>query len=400
MQLTTIWRFIVLLCLAVLGIGPWFLLDEVWASVLASLLAAISASGSFIGPSKQKDIANHNGLGERSHEIRDEISRHDAALKNELSQLQNEAGQTRGLQEDAIHKLTSSFSTMDKDIKELMKLVYDLFALLKQQFESSDGHGSYHDEASRLVKMFVENIEAAGEGSNELVATMNDMNDRITAVEALLSEVESISSQTNLLALNAAIEAARAGESGRGFAVVADEVRNLSQRSNSFSQEIRDRFKETKDIMEKAGKIVGVMASRDISLSLNSKNRISEMLTEVEKMNGQMQEKLAVVDKVSGSISKNINLAIQALQFEDMSRQVLELMHKRVTQVGIASEHLHTLQYMMGMLESSDPAKSIDLLESEVESARRELDEIFSQTSHRAVKQLSMDAVRTDSDLF
>jgi methyl-accepting chemotaxis protein len=68
---------------------------------------------------------------------------------------------------------------------------------------------------------------------------MNDINDKVQAINEAITIIDQIAFQTNILSLNAAVEAATAGEAGKGFAVVAQEVRNLASRSAEAASEIK-----------------------------------------------------------------------------------------------------------------------------------------------------------------
>lgn len=81
----------------------------------------------------------------------------------------------------------------------------------------------------------IEQIRAALDEAESLVA---DLNDKSQEINEITSSITQIAEQTNLLSLNAAIEAARAGEQGKGFAVVAGEVRRLAHDASQAATKI------------------------------------------------------------------------------------------------------------------------------------------------------------------
>jgi len=83
-----------------------------------------------------------------------------------------------------------------------------------------------------------------------------------------------------------------------------DEVRALSLRSNEFSSQIRAEYAKTRDSMDQASVIVARMASRDMEMTLNSKDRVAELMQEVT--------------------GQNVAIAVRSLQFEDMTRQLVD----------------------------------------------------------------------------
>ncbi|MEA3315760.1 MAG: methyl-accepting chemotaxis protein [Campylobacterota bacterium] len=131
---------------------------------------------------------------------------------NKLQKSSNEQAQT-------LYKSSESINSIMADLEHTTKNSQDMLAIAKELTSSS----------------------VSGEKLAEQTTTaMENINDKVMAINEAVSIIDQISFQTNILSLNAAVEAATAGEAGKGFAVVAQEVRNLASRSADAANEIKD----------------------------------------------------------------------------------------------------------------------------------------------------------------
>ena len=140
---------------------------------------------------------------------------------------------------------------------------------------------SHTTDSAREADALAQNASAvvvrAGDMVQEMVHTMQGINQSSRRIGDIISVIDGIAFQTNILALNAAVEAARAGEQGRGFAVVASEVRSLAQRSAEAAREIK-------------------------TLITDSVKRVEAGAEQVDQVGATMREVVESIQRVAGLI--------------------------------------------------------------------------------------------------
>lgn len=381
--------------LSVGGLGLVWLFPAPWA--LSGFVVAMSLlwwwqgqQSTSAGPHADSDSPGRDAAGREISAILGEVQ---GSLHEQFERTTEELGQVRGLQANAIEGLVESFTGLERQSQEQLDMVVDLMQRVSGQFSEDSGQHRMAQEAADIVAVFVDNIQAMGKGSMDLVNALNQISAQLAEADQLLSEIDGISGQTNLLALNAAIEAARAGEAGRGFAVVADEVRNLSQRSSQFSEQIRANYDITRQTMQQAGEIVGEMASRDINMALTSQNRIAEMMDEVAATNTHVSQELHDVSGLAERISDNVAVAVRSLQFEDMTRQLIERLESRCQALQLLTDKLID---MNGTRVDMDGQH--DALLRNIQALKADIDRELEQLAHRSIRQQGMDS--GEAELF
>lgn len=253
-------------------------------------------------------------------------------VSNQLTLANTELGNTQAILTDAIAKLVTNFTAMAAEVQsqQMMSL-----------FISGEDSGSGGDSSKLKFEQFVRDTEQAMnefvdstiQGSRhamELVEKMDTMSAQVGSILEVLNEVESIAKQTNLLALNAAIEAARAGESGRGFAVVADEVRNLSEKTNTFSSQIRSLVGNMNDSLLAAEDSINKVAAKDMTFVMTSKRHVESMMVDLSELNASIAKNGIELAASSARVEQNVTVAVSTLQFQDMSSQLIAHAQMRI----------------------------------------------------------------------
>ncbi len=258
---------------------------------------------------------------------------------------------------DAVATMSNSFNTLHRLTSGQSQIVHALLKDLEGGNSESDATMTFQqftEETDLVLGYFIEHILQISKQSMEMVGVINDVGSHMSLIEKLLGDVQKIADQTNLLALNAAIEAARAGEAGRGFAVVADEVRTLSKHSDKFSEEIRTVVVSSKHNIHLAQSMIEVMASKDMNLAISSKAKIGKMMADIAVINDKVSRSVAEVSEITEKVESSVNDAVRSLQFEDMSRQLIECLQQNLQHLRALSDEI---EIGISVFKTSDPAE-------------------------------------------
>lgn len=229
-------------------------------------------------------------------------------------------------------KVDSLAEVMAGDVSQLAG------TLTRAERELSEVSSSNDQLVGRLISYFLYRDHQI----RALVDQMRELNEHV-------NQIEQVSRATNILALNAMIEAVRAGDAGEGFSVVADEVRKLARRSSEAAQGIGS------SIADLTAKLDGVLSddtqfdrsqefpvgdedtamTRRLGGIANAQREMSEMISGIlrETIDAARQ-----VEHSSGVLTSETTGAVGHVQFQDISRQMLEHVADAVADVRRQSQ--------------------------------------------------------------
>lgn len=76
--------------------------------------------------------------------------------------------------------------------------------------------------------------------------------------------------------------------------------------------------------MERAGFLVGKMAANDLDMILRTRDRIHEIMENLEQTNTLISTRLRDISNIADKIGASVGVSLQSLQFEDILRQLTE----------------------------------------------------------------------------
>ncbi len=178
-------------------------------------------------------------------------------------------------------------------------------------------------EDIRKIEELIVDFRNVGKGFSR---DMEGIEASVKQIDDFTEDITDLADQTNILAINASIEAARVGEQGKGFAVVAGEVQRLAARSKDLAENITNLIKSIVTTVGESRRVQTEKVQSAIE-SIAEYQKFSQKMSEV--LSSQVENVGRGVEQtksLSEGVTKNLNDVITSLQFQDITRQVLEHM--------------------------------------------------------------------------
>ena len=211
--------------------------------------------------------------------------------------------------------------SLDKDASTMKKSMQDLSTKANQQAASLEETAAALEEITSITRNNAQNaakMSTLGETVKKAVLSgqslasktaisMEEINEKVTAINEAITVIDQIAFQTNILSLNAAVEAATAGEAGRGFAVVAAEVRNLANRSADAAKEIKTIVEDATIKADNGKNIANDMIKGYKELSENI-SHTTNIIQDIQKASKEQLDGIIQINDAINSLDKQTQL--------------------------------------------------------------------------------------------
>ena len=253
----------------------------------ATEIARVVASGDLTA---RIEVGNEDELGKLLGSLRD-MNR---SLSGIVGRVRNSAEQVS----TAATQIAAGNTDLSARTEEQASSLEETAASIEEMTATVNQTASNANQANQLAANAAKVAQRGGEAVEQVVKTMDGIQESSKKIAEITSVIDSIAFQTNILALNAAVEAARAGDHGRGFAVVAGEVRSLAQRSAEAAREIKGLINDSTERVNSGAKIADA-AGRTMAEIVSSVNKVSHLIGEIagaasEQSSGIAQANTAV----------------------------------------------------------------------------------------------------------
>lgn len=214
-------------------------------------------------------------------------------------------------------------------MNRLSERINSLYGRVDEVQNSMGGIKTSSTKGSKCQEELSHQVYDNKEVFNQMKKTIDELADKMNAIDGMTTVIKAIADQTNLLAVNARIESARAGEQGKGFAVVAQEIGQLADQTSKSIEgiekvtlEVETAFSNTVALMEKGLETVNktTLASKEAGESFdNIENAIHDIsghldtiILDIKEVHNGKEEAIHVMMDIS-SVAQQSNAATEEI---------------------------------------------------------------------------------------
>ena len=233
--------------------------------------------------------------------------------------------------ENSASTMTNSMNNLAEKANEQAASLEETAAALEEITSITRNNTQNATKMATLGQVVKKSVQTGEELASKTASSMDEINEKVKAINSAITVIDQIAFQTNILSLNAAVEAATAGEAGKGFAVVAQEVRNLANRSAEAAKEIKNLVEEA-NIKTNDGKLI----SSDMINGYKELNKnISETINIIEDVSAASKEQMLGIEQINQTVNMLDRVtqenAFESNQIKEISQSVSTLAYELLT---------------------------------------------------------------------
>ncbi|WP_417332495.1 methyl-accepting chemotaxis protein [Halarcobacter sp.] len=229
--------------------------------------------------------------------------------------------------QDSSSVLLSNVNNLNNASNTAAASLEETAAALEEITSTVNNNSEKMHQMSDLASDVTASVSTGENLATKTTASMDEINEKVGAINEAITVIDQIAFQTNILSLNAAVEAATAGEAGKGFAVVAQEVRNLASRSAEAAKEIKT-LVEDANVKANEGKTISTEMIQGYSQLNTNISKTIELINEVSSASKEQQVGISQINDAVNSLDKqtqeNASVATQTYDIATQTAKISE----------------------------------------------------------------------------
>ncbi len=225
--------------------------------------------------------------------------------------------------EEATLELTNHVYNIGDWSRDVDNLIQRVFGQLTSEQGGLRVQSIRLEEELERIKHLIQDFESI---HKDYIGELEMVEQTMKSVDQFTDTITDLSERTNVLAINASIEAARAGQAGRGFAVIASEVQELAKNTMKIADEISTTIDSSVHAVKDSIASYGERLHSAVEKLAQSGEQHAAVIEQLRPQIDKVSEVIEESQKLSASVTGNINGVTVHLQYQDSVRQILEHM--------------------------------------------------------------------------
>lgn len=146
----------------------------------------------------------------------------------------------------------------------------------------------------------------------------NEMSDQLSSAHTELGNTQAILSDAMVKLVS-------------NFITISDGVRELSEHTNSFSKQVRQRIDDVRSTLASSERLTDDRTANEVNPVMKSNQHVKAMLADFIAFNETVNQNALELNAINTKVERNVLVVISTLQFQDMSSQLIEHARMRMT---------------------------------------------------------------------